>query len=100
MARFDVFARPDHVPGLLLQVQSDFLDGLDTRVVVPLMPPDRVPRPTRDLHPVFEVDGEHYVMATQLLGALPRHELRSPVASLAHERDNITRALNLLFTGF
>ena len=100
MARFDVFPRPDRAPGLLLQVQSDFLDGLDTRIVVPLMPPDRVPRPTRDLHPVFEVDGARYVMATQLLGALPRQELRHPVASLAHERDSITRALDLLLTGF
>lgn len=100
MARFDVFARPDRAPGLLLQVQSDFLDGLDTRVVVPLMPPGLVPRPTRDLHPVFEVDGTRYVMATQLLGALSRHELRGRVANLAHERDSITRALDLLLTGF
>ena len=100
LARFDVFGRPDGAPGLLLQVQSDVLDGMDTRVVVPLMPPDRVPRPTRDLHPVFEVDGAPYVMVTQLLGALPRHELRRPIASLSHERDAVTRALDLLLAGF
>ena len=100
MAHFDVFPRPDHAPGLLLQVQHDMLDGLDTRVVVPPMPPDRAPGPMRDLHPVFEVDGVRYVMATQPLSALPRHELRRSVANLSHRRDAITRGLDLLLTGF
>lgn len=100
MARFDAYRHPSVPAGYLLQVQSDVIDELDTRVVVPLMPPADVPRPTCDLHPVFRVQGEDMLMATQLLGAIARRELREPVAHLAHERDSITRALGLLLTGF
>ncbi len=100
MARFDLFRRPRGAPGYLLQVQSDFLDRLETRVVAPLLPPDAVPRPIRDLHPRFEIYGQHFLMATQLLGAIPRRELGPSVGSLAAQQDDITRALDVLITGF
>lgn len=100
MARFDIFRRSRGAPGYLLQVQSDFLDALETRVVVPLLPPASVPRPMRDLHPRFEVEGEAFLMATQLLGAIPRRELGLAVGNLAPHRDEITRALDVLMTGF
>lgn len=100
MARFDLFRRPRGAPGYLLQIQSDFLDRLETRVVAPLLPPDAVPRPIRDLHPSFEIEGQSYLMATQLLGAIPRRELGPAVGSLAAHQDDITRALDVLITGF
>lgn len=100
MARFDLFRRPRGAPGYLLQIQSDFLDRLETRVVAPLLPPDAVPRPIRDLHPRFEIEGQAYLMATQLLGAIPRRELGAAVGSLAAQQDDITRALDVLITGF
>jgi toxin CcdB len=100
VARFDLFRRPRGAPGYLLQIQSDFLDRLETRVVAPLLPPDAVPRPIRDLHPRFEIEGQPYLMATQLLGAIPRRELGPSVGSLAAQQDDITRALDVLITGF
>lgn len=100
MARFDLFRRPRGAPGYLLQIQSDFLDRLETRVVAPLLPPDAVPRPIRDLHPRFEIEGQPYLMATQLLGAIPRRELGPAIGSLAAQQDDITRALDVLITGF
>lgn len=100
MARFDVFRRPRSAPGYLLQIQSDFLDALETRVVVPLLPPDAVPRPMRDLHPHFEIEGQAHIMVTQLLGAIPRRELGPAIGSLAAQQDDITRALDVLITGF
>lgn len=100
VARFDLFRRARGAPGYLLQVQSDFLDALETRVVVPLLPPVAVPRPMRDLHPSFEIGGETFLLATQLLGAIPRRELGRPAGSLADHRDEITRALDTLLTGF
>ena len=39
MARFDVYANPGAhatITPFLLDVQSDLLDGLDTRMVIPL----------------------------------------------------------------
>lgn len=100
MARFDIFRRAQGAPGYLLQVQNDFLDALETRVVAPLLPPAAVPVPIRDLHPRFEIEGEHFLMATQLLGAIPRRELGRNVGSLAEHREEITRALDTLLTGF
>jgi toxin CcdB len=46
MARFDVYATPGrHVDSTpyLLDVQSDLLDGLDSRVVIPLRRRERFP---------------------------------------------------------
>ncbi|ABC24346.1 CcdB family protein [Rhodospirillum rubrum] len=37
MARFDVYANPDGMGGLL-NIQADLLRHLNTRVVVPLLP--------------------------------------------------------------
>lgn len=99
MSRFDLY-RPSGTEGYLLDVQSRFIDFLETRVVVPLLPPARVPKPIRDLHPVFSIDGNDHVMATQLLGAVRRRELGRAVGSLEAERDAITRALDILLTGF
>ena len=100
MARFDLHrARSGSAP-YLVDVQAETLAHLRTRIVVPLMPPGAVPQPIRDLHPVFRIDGAPLVMATQFLGAVPRADLGPAVASLAAERDTITRALDLLLTGF
>ncbi len=99
MARFDLY-RPKSGPALLLDVQSDFLDHLKTRVVVPLVAPGSVPAPIRDLHPVFEIDGQRLLLATQFLAAIPKRELGTLAGNLEAERDAITRALDLLFTGF
>jgi len=99
VARFDLFRRPRSQPGYLLQLQGDLLDALDTRVVAPLLPPASVPLPMRDLHPCFDIEGESYLLATQLLGAIPKRELGQPVGSLAQQQDEITRALGVLMTG-
>lgn len=50
----------------LLDVQSDLLNGLNTRVVVPLLERAQAPTPAQRLHPVFIVDGAEFVMATNL----------------------------------
>ncbi len=97
MARFDLY-RGD--PGWLLDVQSELTDGLPTRVVVPLLPLDSAPPPLGELNPVFEVESAAFQLMPQWLAATPRRALGRPQASLAHERDAITRALDLLFTGF
>ncbi len=56
MARFDVYPYQGG-QGLLLDVQADLLEHLNTRVVVPLLPMDLTPKPARRLNPVFEING-------------------------------------------
>jgi toxin CcdB len=98
MARFDIYGNPSG--GYLLDLQADLLSGLNTRVVAPLMPPAEAPLPARRLNPTFEIGGERFVMVTQFMAAVPSAELRRSVASLAHERDAIMNALDMIFSGF
>lgn len=99
MARFDIFENNDGV-GYLLDVQSDLLSGLNTRVVVPLLPKSSAPFPAQRLNPVFTIKGQELVMATQYMAAVPEGELRFGAGSLAEQQDEISSALDMLFLGF
>ena len=50
MAKFDVFVSPSSA-GYLLDVQTDLLEGLNTRVVVPLVPATPNMKLVRRLNP-------------------------------------------------
>lgn len=65
MARFDVHRNATNNPDVpyLVDIQSDLLSGLRSRVVVPLVPLDRFAKPMTRLNPVFEIDGRRLVMA-------------------------------------
>ena len=99
MARFDIFKIGGEA-GYLLDVQSDLLSGLNTRVVVPLLLKSSAPSPAQRLNPVFSIEGQELVMATQYMAAVPEGELVSAVGSLAEKQDEISAALDMLFFGF
>ncbi|MFT4013980.1 MAG: CcdB family protein [Paracoccus sp. (in: a-proteobacteria)] len=99
MARFQFYPAPGS-PGYLLDVQADLLDGLNTRVVVPLMPVARAPRPAAILNPVFDILQQPHVMVTQFLSAVPASLLRQPAGSLSPRSAHIIRALDFLYQGF
>ena len=105
MARLDVYANPgghaDTTP-YLLDVQSDLLDGLDSRMVIPLRKLKHFPKvklPTR-LTPIFVIEGEEFLLETPKMGAVPQRVLKSPVTSLADDQAQITAALDFLFQGY
>ncbi len=99
MARHDVHALSDG-RGLVLNVQADILDALNTRVVVLLLPIAQAPKPAKRLNPVFEIGGMKTVMATQFLSAIPLSALGERVANLSPEHDAIVAALDMVFQGF
>lgn len=99
MARFDLYPEPVSA-GFLLDVQTDLLHGFTTRVVIPVLPAGAVPTPAGALTPAVEIDGERYILATQLLSAVPAAMLKAPVGNLSAEADTVTRALDMLFQGF
>lgn len=105
MARFDVYPNPGkhaNTTPYLLDVQSELLDGLDSRVVIPLRSLQHFPQvklSTR-LTPLLIVEGEEFLLETPKMGAVPRRALKSPVASLAGDQDRITGALDFLFQGY
>lgn len=99
MARFDVYANRQGA-GWLLDVQSDLIASLNTRVVVPLLPVDEAPLPAERLNPVFAVEGVRIVMLTQFMAAVPASELSAAVSSLDRERDAILSAIDFLHQGW
>lgn len=106
MARFDIYPNPGQtkisdVP-YLLDVQSDLLNDLDSRVVVPLRRVDRFDKVTlpQSLSPVFEIEGLTCFMETPKLAAVPAKILKAPIASLSEQRAAITASLDFLFQGF
>lgn len=85
---------------LLLDVQSDLLADLGTRVVVPLCPACAMQgRLLKTLTPVFEVEGRAYAMLTPQLAGISKKQLGTMVVDLAAFRGEIIAALDLLMTG-
>ena len=82
-----------------MDVQSDLLQGLETRIVVPLRRRDRFPAVNlpANLMPMFEIEGVECLLETPNLAAVPLRLLKTPVASLAARQFEITAALDLLF---
>lgn len=99
MARFDVYANAS-VPGYLLDVQADLLSGLNTRMVVPLLPMKQAPKPAAQLNPSFEIQGVAVSMVTQFMAAVPEAELKQQVANLNHAREAILGAIDFLHQGW
>lgn len=98
MARFDVCRNENG--GYLLDVQSDLLGDLNTRMVVPLLPRPVAPQPAERLNPEFEIEQTRVVMVTQYMAAVPTSELGRRVSHIAECRDMVTSALDMLFLGF
>jgi toxin CcdB len=99
MARFDAHENPDG-PGYLLDCQADILSDLSSRLVVPLLPADQAPLPSRRLNPSLSVGGKEVVMMTHFASAIPRRALGPVVQSLADDDRVIMNAFDMLLTGY
>jgi toxin CcdB len=105
MARFDVYANPGNhakTTPYLLDVQSNLLDGLDSRMVIPLRSLRHFPKVklATQLTPIFKISGKDYLLETPKMGAVPQRVLKSPIASLVDSQAEITAALDFLFHGY
>lgn len=102
MAQFDVYRFTGRLTPLIVDVQSDVLSDLASRVVVPLTPVtsavgEELPR----LKPRVTVEGKDYLFMATDIGALPASRLGPWVANVEDEhRDAMTNALDFLFFGF
>jgi toxin CcdB len=85
---------------LLVDVQAGLLDGLATRVVIPLVPASAGSRaPVETLTPRCRIDGRDYLIMTPQLAGISARELGPVVGDLVAQRPQIVAALDLLFTG-
>lgn len=85
----------------LLDVQSDIIDELNTRLVIPLFLLDEVSgRPARRLNPVLNVDGEDFLVMTHEMASVRHSQLGEEVVSVREQRQAIKNALDFLLDGF
>lgn len=105
MPQFTVYLNRDsrskgEIP-FLLDVQSDLLSELRTRVVIPLYLKSSLSgKLMTKLSPEVQVEGKKLVLMTPQLAGISVKDLGEPVGSLAEHRGEIIAALDLLFTGF
>ncbi|MCC6766110.1 MAG: CcdB family protein [Deltaproteobacteria bacterium] len=101
MAQFDLFGNPrSKTYPFVLDVQSDLLRNLASRVVAPLAPLGKLRgKPLTRLNPLVSIAGREHAVLFQELAAIPAKALRSPVGNLRNRRDELVAALDLLFTG-
>ena len=105
MAQFAVYKnknpRTKSTFPLLVDVQSDLLESLNTRVVVPLTKAAGfTKKPVSHLTPSVNFDGEAYLLMTPQLAGIPRSELGAEVGALAENHHAILAAVDFLLTGF
>lgn len=99
MARqYDIYRRPNGT--LVVDVQHTLLEDLATRVVVPLIIKTKGAPESRSLNPGVSFGGKDYFIGTQFLATATLAELGPNIGDIRHMRDEIIRALDLLFTGF
>ncbi len=98
MARFSVHDLRGG--GRVVNLQSDFLDWADTRVVAPLVPLDQSPPPAKHLNPVIALNDGRFVLIVQSMAAVRASALGPTVGDLSNHHDEITRAVDMVFQGF
>ena len=105
MVRFDVYRNPSKnrssIP-FLMDVQSNVISGLATRIVIPMrllstVESDSLPG---DIFPIQVVEGESYFLDTPQLGAIPAQELTVPVLGVIVDRFKIVAALDRAFGSY
>ena len=103
MAQFDVYENPNPASRksapYLLDVQTDLLDSLTTRVVVPLVASGAMATPGRHLNPTFDVGKDKVIMSTAEIAGVSVKSIGIHVCSLKLHRNEIVAALDFLITG-
>jgi toxin CcdB len=84
----------------LLNIQSELLDELDTRTVIPLYPLAAMKgKSLKTLTPMFEIEGKPYLLMTPQLAGIGKKQLGVQAADLSHARTEIVAAIDLLISG-
>lgn len=96
--QFDLYRDPQGE--LYLVIQSDVVDALDTRVFASCAPGGRQGLAALDRLAVpFSFAEREYRVLVNLLGTARLSNMGQKVGNLSHLRDQITRALDLLYSG-
>ena len=83
-----------------VNVQSDLLDDLNSRIVIPLSTSETLNNlNAKKLCPILEINEMKFILLTHQITSVPNSTLRVQVTSLEHYRYEILSAIDLLLTG-
>jgi len=101
MAQFDVYKNindetKEQIP-YLLDIQSDILSHLTSRVVIPFI----INKKTMDsLHPIFLIEDIKVTLWTTSITSIQLFQLEEKVCSLKNKRREIIDSIDFLITGY
>lgn len=104
MAQFDVYPNPSktskaHYP-YLVDIQNSLLTDLTTRIVIPLSKRSAFGgEAIQGLTPEITFADQELLLLTPQVSSIPEKQLKSPIGSLSHFRDQIVGAPDLAITG-
>ena len=83
-----------------VDVQSELLDTLNTRLVIPLTRVDLLEKKAPShLCPIIHIDQGDFVILTHQMASVPTKLLSEPVNELSSFRNEIIAAIDFLVTG-
>jgi toxin CcdB len=103
VAQYDVFPNPsrsavDGIPYVVV-IQSDLLDGLSTRLTVPLAELNFAGKVPTALCPVISVKGQRLHALMHYAAPLPAKWLRRPVDNVAGQANALVSAMDAVLSG-
>jgi toxin CcdB len=104
MSQFTLYRNPDKATAntypFFVDVQSDLLENLNTRLVIPLTPVELIEKKAPShLCPIIHLDEGYFVLLTQQTTSVPTKILIEPTHDLSTFRDEIIAAIDFLITG-
>ena len=84
----------------LLDIQSDTLKKLATRIVVPLTPISNIKHPLKTLHLYVSVKNKKFIAMFDELASYPALELIEPITNISIHRGEIFEAMDLIIQGY
>ena len=103
MAQYDVFPNPSSsaANGIthVVVIQSDLLDGLATRLSIPLAELDMAVKVPTALCPVIVVNGKRLHALAHYAAPLPARLLKRPVANVAAQATALVSAMDAVLSG-
>ncbi len=104
MAQFDVYTNPmvdqrSRIP-YWLDLQSDHIAQLHSRVIIPLRTPQTMGPRIEGLQPMVTVGKQALCADVPSLASFPSRLLKKPVAHVQAQRHDLIAALDYLISGF
>jgi toxin CcdB len=103
MAQFDVFLNPSESAGkgipFVVVLQSDLLDALATRLVMPLATLEFADKVPEKLCPLVTVSGQKLRALAHYAAPLPARSLRQMVGNLSPQSHLLIAAMDVVMSG-